>query len=58
MRLSLSITNDGNGLAAGLPEPSGLAPTSCESLAVLSEGEITFIAEAGMRTRVVFPAAA
>lgn len=40
-----------------MTEPSGLGSNIMRSLAVQLGGEIT-VAEAGMRTRVVFPAAA
>jgi two-component sensor histidine kinase len=54
---ALTIKDNGKGLASGA-EPKGLGSNIMESLAAQLGGEITFVTEDGMTTRVVFPAAA
>ena len=56
-RYALTITDDGTGLVSGMNEPKGLGYNIMRSLAVQLGGEISFIGEGGMTTRVVFPAA-
>jgi two-component sensor histidine kinase len=54
----LTIKDNGNGLVSDATELEGLGSNIMRSLAAQLRGEITFIAEGGMLTRVVFPAAA
>jgi two-component sensor histidine kinase len=56
-RYALTITDDGIGLVSGT-EPKGLGSNIMQGLAAQLGGEITFVAEGGMTTRVVFPATA
>ena len=56
-RYALTISDDGIGLPSDMPEPKGLGSSIMQNLAAQLSGEITFVAEGGMTTRVVFPAA-
>jgi two-component sensor histidine kinase len=53
---ALTITDDGVGLASGTNELKGLGSNIMQSLAARLRGEITFVGEGGVTTRVVFPA--
>jgi two-component sensor histidine kinase len=54
-RYALTIEDDGNGLTSDA-ELKGLGTNIMQSLAEQLRGEITFVGEGGMTTRVVFPA--
>jgi two-component sensor histidine kinase len=56
-RYALTIHDDGKGPAPNA-ELKGLGTNIMQSLAAQLRGEITFVAESGMTTRVVFPASA
>jgi two-component sensor histidine kinase len=57
-RYALTIQDDGVGLASNTIELKGLGTNIMQSLAAQLRGEITFVGEGGLTTRIVFPATA